>query len=117
MHAPRQHRKRLAAVAAAATAAGLLTGAMLLGYEAGDHSGPSTDRSGGASAGMAPAGVPPTEARTGSIHFVGGEGGDEGGGTVVGVPLERDGTARSGGSGGSADASGFVGGPDVIAAS
>ncbi|MFD3876061.1 hypothetical protein [Streptomyces sp. NPDC058623] len=125
MHAPRQHRKRMAAVAAAATAAGLLTGAMLLGYEAGDHSGPSTDRSGGASAGVTPAGVTPAgvtpaEARTGSIHFVGDEGGGEGGeggGTVIGVPLERDGTARSGGSGGSADASGFVGGPDVIAAS
>ncbi|MGW6866209.1 hypothetical protein [Streptomyces sp. NPDC054901] len=101
MRAPLKHRKRLAAVAAAAAATGLLTGAMLLGYEAGDHAGRSTGHDGGTATVVTPAG-----ARTGSIHFVGDEGG-----TVVGVPLDRAGSA------GSAGTSGFVGGPDVIAAS
>ncbi|MFF3016476.1 hypothetical protein [Streptomyces sp. NPDC057939] len=100
MRAPLKHRKRLAAVAAATAATGLLTGAMLLGYEVGDHAERSTGHDGGAAV------VTPAGARTGSIHFVGDEGG-----TVVGVPLDHGGAA------GSAGASGFAGVPDVIAAS
>ncbi|MET9607198.1 hypothetical protein ABZZ17_19275 [Streptomyces sp. NPDC006512] len=70
----------MAAVTAAAAAAGLLTGSMLLAYAAGaSHAA--------GSAAVVPAGV-----RTGSVHAVEDEGA---GGTVVGVPFAP--AARSGG--------------------